>query len=252
LLIVCVDEVDKVSAAGNFVLTDCFKPSYFETSLADPRVSGRIYRIAGRRSLDRPEASPHLGQIQRRRTRSSRVCGTLPKRDVGQTKGASYVQRSFDGTILGRCACIFEPGSIVAAFGFSVGGPCRQLVRGAAVQSGIRKVYGRFQGPLPLRRRAVVRDAAESLPHVVRRLLQLLLHAKRHSVLQLHVCQLPLQVRIHRRRLLHYLHQRRQAMLQHAAMLLRLLLEVLRKRLLLLCVLQRHADLLRHLLSRRL
>ncbi len=138
-------------------------------------------------------------------------------------------------TILGRCACIFEPGAIVAALGFSVGRSGWQLVRGAAVQSGIRKVHGRFQGPLPLRRRAVVRDAAKSLPHVVRRLLQLLLHAKRHSVLQLHVCQLPLQVRIHRRRLLHYLHQRRQAMLQHAAMLLRLLLEVLRKRLLLLC-----------------
>jgi hypothetical protein len=94
-----------------------------------------------------------------------------------------------------------------------------------------------------------VRDAAESLPHVVRRLLQLLLHAKRHSVLQLHVCQLPLQVRVHRRRLLHHLHQRRQAMLQYAAMLLRLLLEVLREWLLLLRVLQRHTGLLRHLLS---
>jgi hypothetical protein len=103
-----------------------------------------------------------------------------------------------------------------------------------------------------MRRRAFLRHAAEPLPHDVRWLLQLLLHAKRHSVLQLHVCQLPLQVRVHRRWLLHHLHQRRQAMLQHAAMLLRLLLEVLRKRLLLLCVLQRHTDLLRHLLSRRL
>jgi hypothetical protein len=83
----------------------------------------------------------------------------------------------------------------------------------------------------------------------VRRLLQLLLHAKRHSVLQLHVCQLPLQVRVHRRRLLHHLQQRRQAVLQLPTGLLRLLLEVLRQRLLLLCVLQRHPGLLRHLLS---
>jgi hypothetical protein len=71
-----------------------------------------------------------------------------------------------------------------------------------------------------MRRRAFLRHAAEPLPHDVRWLLQLLLHAKRHSVLQLHFCQLPLQMRVHLRWLLHQLHQWRQAMLRHAASLL--------------------------------
>ena len=48
------------------------------------------------------------------------------------------------------------------------------------------------------------------------------------------------------------LHQRRQAVLQYVASLLRLLRQVLRQRLLLLCVLQRHAGLLRHLLRPRI
>ena len=126
-----------------------------------------------------------------------------------------------------------------------------QLVRGAALQGGIRKVHRRIQDPLQVRRRTVVRHVAESLPHVERRLLQLLLHAQRHSVLPMHVRQLPLQVRVHHRRLLHHLHQRRQAALRPVAGLLRMLRKVLRKRLLLLRVLRQHAGLLRHLLSRK-
>ncbi len=83
----------------------------------------------------------------------------------------------------------------------------------------------------------------------MRRLLQLLLHEQWRSVLPMHIRQLPLQVRVHRRRLHNQLHQRRQATLRPIAGLLRMLQQVLRKRLLLLRVLRQHPGVLRKLLS---
>jgi hypothetical protein len=155
-------------------------------------------------------------------------------------------ERCNDGTILGS----FGPGDAnVATDGIASGSPDgRQHVRGAALQDEVREMHRRLQDALQVRRRNVVRHAAESLQDAVRRAVQLLLHVQRHGMLQMLICQLPLQMRNDERRLLHHLHQRRQAMLRNAASLLRLLHEVLRKRLLLLRVLQQHASLLRHLL----
>jgi hypothetical protein len=76
--------------------------------------------------------------------------------------------------------------------------------------------------------------------------MQLLLHVQRHLLLPMQPDDGYLQVRIHKRRLLHQLHERRQGLLRDDPGLLQLLVAMLRERLLLLYLLQRHAGLLRH------